>query len=92
MHRLDDEKRLRIRNPESDCRLVKSFVGSVPETTAGEQFCIANQRASPLEALDKPLFASAGLVFATLRFTLTGARYSEAFGNGEFNWANASCG
>jgi len=27
-----------------------------------------------------------------LRFTVTGARYSEAFGNGEFNWANASRG
>jgi len=27
---------------------------------------------------------------ATLRFALTGAGYSEAFGNGEFNWANAS--
>jgi hypothetical protein len=29
---------------------------------------------------------------ATLRFALTGAGYSEAFGNGEFNWANASRG
>jgi hypothetical protein len=28
----------------------------------------------------------------TLRFTPTGARYSGAFGNGEFNWANASRG
>ena len=28
----------------------------------------------------------------TLRFTPTGARYSDAFGNGEFNWANASRG
>jgi hypothetical protein len=27
-----------------------------------------------------------------LRFALTGAGYSEAFGNGEFNWANASRG
>jgi hypothetical protein len=29
---------------------------------------------------------------ATLRFALTGAGYSEAFGNGEFNWVNASRG
>jgi hypothetical protein len=27
-----------------------------------------------------------------LRFTLTGAGYSEAFSNGEFNWATASRG
>jgi hypothetical protein len=46
-----------------DCYLVKSIIGFGWSPKAVEQFCITNQRVALPGSLDKPPFASVGLVW-----------------------------
>jgi hypothetical protein len=71
---------------------VKSFIGfGLPETKAAEQ--VLHYQPGGIASGGARLAAAirgGRTCLVTLRVTLTSARYS--FGNGEFNWANASRG
>jgi len=78
-------------NQTSGLSSSESFIGfGAGNPKAAEQFCIYHPAGSASGVAREAAIRVGGACLEILRFALTGAGNSEAFGNGELNWANAS--